>query len=346
MAHRSGGGSHSGGHHSSHSSGRSGSGTKLARYSQKPFLNARRFRYYDKKGTEKYLYCDRIPKRMKIGELILHLVVYLPFFLMGYLVVATNLYIFMPPKPLEPVYETTDVHINDGIGVIEDENGLEDILQQFEETTGISPYVMTVYDSEWQGKYDELWEYAYYIYLNKFSDEQHFLIVYSEPENAEELEFVDWSWEGIQGDETDPILTETNVDRFEEDLHKNFLNNKISVGEAFEKAFEESLTYMMEYNYMADAVVTIIILLIMFLFILYFIIYNIKEYKIGKINYQEVPMEGSVNNTVPGAMGYGSNAASTAADDYYNDDARFRGPEYYDDDARYRGSTAYEAGKK
>lgn len=148
-------------------------------------------------------------------------------------------------KPLDPEYESTDVHIMDGAGVIDDEDSLEEILQEFEDTTGISPYVMTVYDEDWK-YYNELWNYAYEIYINSFSDEQHFLIVYSEPENAAELDFVDWSWEGIQGDDTDPILTESKVERFGDDLHDNLLRNNVSVGKAFEYAFEESLTYMFE----------------------------------------------------------------------------------------------------
>lgn len=327
MAHRSGGGSHSGGHHSGghHSSGSHGGSGGGLRYSNKPFHNARRYRYYDRNGRERYLYCNGVPRKMSILELIIKVVLYLPFVFGSFPIIMMVLSALEPPSPLEPVYEKTDVHIMDTIGVIDNEESLEVVLQEFEDKTGISPYVMTVYDSEWQEEYGELWEYAYRIYVNEFTDEQHFLLVYSEPENAAELDFVDWSWEEIQGDETDPILTETNMERFNKDLNDNFLRDNVSVGEAYETALKNSLSYLMERSNGSKESVKILIIFfsIWNLIIIGAIVNVISSYKKTNRDYQEVPMEGIVNNPVPGTMGYG-----------------------YDDDARYRGSTAYEAGKK
>lgn len=315
MAHRSSGGSHSsGGHYSSrrssshHSSHRmSGSGNSITRYSKKPFLNARRFRYYDKNGIERYVYCDRFPPRISFSKLILNLALILPFFLMVYLEFKENLYVYILPKPLDPVYETTDVHISDELGIFEDENGMEDILQQFEDTTGISPYIMTVYYSEWQGKFDEFWEYVYYTYHIKFSDEQHFLIAYSETETGKS-----WQWDLFYGDEAKQILTEEHMNRFGVDFFENFQNGENSAGKSFERAFENSLTYMMEYKYLSSAIVTTIIFLILFLGLLFFLVSVIKEYKMGKMDYQEVPMIGSINSIFLGTT-------STMNDDIYND---------------------------
>lgn len=327
MAHRSGGGSHSGGHHSGghHSSGSHGGSGGGLRYSNKPFHNARRYRYYDRNGRERYLYCNGVPRKMSILELIIKVVLYLPFVFGSFPIIMMVLSALKPPSPLEPVYEKTDVHIMDTIGVIDNEESLEVVLQEFEDKTGISPYVMTVYDSEWQEEYGELWEYAYRIYVNEFTDEQHFLLVYSEPENAAELDFVDWSWEEIQGDETDPILTETNMERFNKNLNDNFLRDNVSVGEAYETALKNSLSYLMERSNGSKESVKILIIFfsIWNLIIIGAIVNVISSYKKTNRDYQEVPMEGIVNNPVPGTMGYG-----------------------YDDDARYRGSTAYEAGKK
>ena len=306
MAHRSGGGSHSGGHHGGghrSSGGRGGSSGPI--YSKRPFYNSRRFRYYDRNGVERYLYGSEMPRKMSIFSLIVSLLPITPFILIGIFTLVYPLFSLGAPKPLDPVYESTGVHIMDKAGVIDNEGSLENVLQEFEKHTGISPYIMTVYDDEWK-HYNELWEYAYYIYINTFSDEQHFLIVYSEPENAAELDFVDWSWEAIQGDDTDPILTESKVDRFGEHLHDNLLRNNLSVGEAFELAFEESLTYMMKSDTGNDASVFFLFGVIWNAFVLIFVFGIINQYIIGKRDYQEVPMEGS-SNTVPGAMGYGNN---------------------------------------
>ncbi len=132
-----------------------------------------------------------------------------------------------------------DVYIVDNIGVIDNEDSLNEVMQEFEDLTGIYPCVMTVYDSDWNQDYDELWQYAYDVYINTFSDELHFLIVYSEPENAVDLDFVEWAWEAIQGDDTDPILTKYNFRIFQDALQTDLLRDNVSVGEAFENAFEE-----------------------------------------------------------------------------------------------------------
>ncbi len=147
---------------------------------------------------------------------------------------------------IEPSVEADDgdVYIVDNIGVIDNEDSLNEVMQEFEDITGIYPCVMTVYDSDWNQDYDELWQYAYDLYINTFSDELHFLIVYSKPENAAELDFVNWAWEGIQGDETDPILTEHNVGIFNDALQTDLLRDNVSVGEAFENAFEKILQYL------------------------------------------------------------------------------------------------------
>lgn len=137
-----------------------------------------------------------------------------------------------------------DVYIVDNIGVIDNEDSLKEVMREFEDLTGIYPCVMTVYDSDWNQDYEELWQYAYDVYINTYSDELHFLIVYSEPENAAELDFVDWSWEAIQGDDTDPILTEYNFGIFQDALQTDLLRDNVSVGEAFENAFEKILQYL------------------------------------------------------------------------------------------------------
>lgn len=285
MAHRSGGGSHSGGHHSSSHSSHGSSGP---RFSKHPFPNARKFRYFDKHGREMFIYGETMPtKSSKIG-LILGLIFFSPFLLAGIGILAQFIFIFFPMKPLSPDYAPTDVHIMDGAGVIDNEESLEETLQEFEDLTGISPYVMTLHDSDWMVDYNyDLSDYAYYAYISTFTDEQHFLVVYSEPENAEELDFVNWSWEAIQGDETDSILTESKFEIFQEDFHSGLLQENISVGEAFENAFEKSKTYMMRGD-KQDIFLTGLMAVIWNVLIVTILIGQIKYYKQGQVDYEEV----------------------------------------------------------
>ncbi|MDE6742467.1 MAG: hypothetical protein K2J95_01150 [Lachnospiraceae bacterium] len=346
MAHRSGGGSHSGGHHSGgghHSSGGRG-GSNGPHYSNRPFRNSRRFRYYDRHGRERYLYGSEMPKKMGIFSLIVSILPLIPFILVGIFTLVYPLSSLRPPKPLSPVYEPTDVHIMDTIGVIDDKESLEKVLQEFEDTTGISPYIKTVYYDEWIWHYDEFWDYAYSEYLNTFDDEQHFLIVYTEPENAEELDFVDWFWEGIQGDDTDPILTESKVDRFGEDLQDNFLRNNISVGKAFEYTFEESLTYMMGRNDNDDALSILFFGVVWNAFVLIFVVGVINSFIISRRDYQEVPMEGS-SNTVPGTMGYGNGTAyQSGMGASYQSNTTFQNDPNYGNSQIYQSGQVYQSG--
>lgn len=311
MAHRSGGGSHSGGHHSGggghHGGSHGGGGSRAPRYSNKPFPNSKRLRYFDRHGRERFIFASEIPDKWGILVLIIKLLPFVFPVLCGVIIFLSLFIILIPPEPLKPVYMPTDVHIMDEAGLIDNEDSLESVLQKFEDKTGISPYVMTVYDEDWEN-YDELYDYAYNIYIDTFSDEQHFLIVYSEPENAAELDFVDWSWEGVQGDETDRILTESKSERFGNDLHNNFLRNDISVGEAFESAFKESLTYIMT-NLNKKEMLTWILVTVIWNTVVFFAVAGvIRSYIIRSRDYQEVPMEGS-SNTVSGAMEYGSDTA-------------------------------------
>lgn len=304
MPHRSGGGSHSGGHHSSSHSSHGSRGNSGPRFSKHPFPNARKFRYFDKHGREMFIYGETMPtKSSKIG-LILGLISISPFLLAGIGILAQFIFVFFPMKPLSPDYAPTDVHILDEAGVIDNKESLEETLQEFEDLTGISPYVMTLHDSDWMERFNyDLSKCAYYAYISTFTDEQHFLVVYSEPENAEELEFVDWSWEAVQGDETDPILTESKFEIFQEDLHSGLLQENISVGEAFENAFEQAKKYMMRGD-KQDIFASGLMAVIWNVFILSIMIGQIKHYKEGQIDYEEV-----IYGAPAGVSNNGNNAA-------------------------------------
>jgi hypothetical protein len=75
--------------------------------------------------------------------------------------------------------------------------------------------------------------------VNKFTDEKHWLIVYSEQEQGGQS-FNNWYWEGMQGDDTDPIITEKLAGDFTNNLHKLLLaNSRYTVSEAIQEAFNK-----------------------------------------------------------------------------------------------------------
>ena len=70
--------------------------------------------------------------------------------------------------------------------VIDNEADLEDVLEEFNDMTGICPVIYTVYTEEYDRRYADLESYAYDYYVDNWSDEQHYLIVYAIPEDQAE----------------------------------------------------------------------------------------------------------------------------------------------------------------
>ena len=256
MPHSSGGGSHSGGSHSggsshshsSRSSGGSSSGGGLPSFRQtssQPFRGSRRYLYYrDNKPYFVYTNYD-VRKRdpMPIVSLILIMVLILIPWFIGCIVGIC--FSFKKPKKLSYYSKCPKLVIEDNIGVFEDENNLEESMEAFFDKTGIVPAVITVSNDTWNENYTNLENYAYDLYVNRFHDEYHWLIVYSEA--TKEDGFNDWYWEGMQGNNTDPILTEELAASFTESLHTKLLQrSKYSVDDAIAKTFDEYTPQMMK----------------------------------------------------------------------------------------------------
>lgn len=241
MPHSSGGGSHGGGsHHSSHSSRSSshssGGGGPTVRASSRPFAGATRYVYFrDSKPV--FVYANYNIQRkdqtpVKITALVFVLVLTL-------LVMAGVGWLFTDtPKKLNTTGLDTKILIIDNAGVIDNDADLMASLEDFYNTTGVIPAVLTVNNEDWESNYDDLENYAYEAYLNLFDDESHWLITYSEPLNPDP-NFNDWYWEGMQGDDTDNPLYSVITNEFTDTLHKNFLReSKMSRGEAIKNAFD------------------------------------------------------------------------------------------------------------
>ena len=231
MPHSSGGGSHGGGSHhsSSHSSSHrssSGGGSSRIRTSRTYFPGARRFVYY-RNGVPNYVYSDTDLSKGPSKLRFLMLIFYVPFVLAAFLMIFTS---FGVPEKLKVDYNSQIV-IQDDANVLGDTTKLGDALEDFFNTTGISPAVITVYNSDWEDNYTDLEKYAYELYVNRFYDEKHWLIVYSQPKDPDD-EFNNWYWEGMQGDDTDSIITSSVAYDFTNDLHKRLLVEGTKVNDA------------------------------------------------------------------------------------------------------------------
>ncbi len=235
MPHSSGGGSHGGGSHSSHSSHYSSSGGSSRRTSHSSFSGSKRYVYFAK-GKPVFVYSNyditqtQSQRGGKIGTVLVSVL------MIG--VLFAMMPSFVIPKKLDVTSYTSSIVISDTIDVIDDEDAVMDSLKRFQDKTGITPAVITVNNEYWQGNYSSLENYAYDLYVNAFKDEKHWLIVYSEPEAGTSGDFVDWYWEGMQGDDTDRILNDRNNNLFRETFHKCLIDNSISVDDALITSFD------------------------------------------------------------------------------------------------------------
>lgn len=238
MPHSSGGGSHSGGSHSgsgfsSSSSSSGGSSAKHIKHTS--FPGARRYVYYENYRPV-YVYADYdIRKGTASGKFfsILGSAVSLLF---GIMLLAMC---YDKPQKMDtsPSYSC---EIVDCAGVIDDADMVQSAIDDFYDETGIPVEVMTVNNEDWQGSYSKLEDFAYDMYVTEFDDEEHWLVVYSEP-TSPDPDFNDWYWEGMQGDDTDNIITVDVADDFK-DLMQKYLtaNSRYDVSSAIAAAFDET----------------------------------------------------------------------------------------------------------
>ena len=232
MPHSSGGGSHGGGSHGGGHGGSHGgsSGSSGPRISRTRFSGSRRYVTYHN-GEPRYFYASKNfnpkydPKRLLIG------LFYLPFLIIIFLS-------FKSIIPIVPRNYNHNIIITDDADVIADEWELRDSLDRFMEKTGVTPSVITIYDDTWRSESDSLENYAYKRYLREFDDEMHWLIIYSKPKNYSSDDIGGWMWEGMQGDDTDPILTDNITQKFNNYLYNRLEDESKNVGTSMAESFD------------------------------------------------------------------------------------------------------------
>ena len=233
MPHSAGGGSHGGGSHGGHGSG--------SRLSHSYFSGARRYRRHNPyTGFDDYVYSDSKPQKTGIGVVLIVA-------LFGALMIGASMASIFDafPKKLTVNYPDKPA-IYDNIDVIEEEAALQASIDEYYELTGICTDIYTVYPDTWSG-WGNLEQYAFDWYVGNFTDERHLVIVISyNASDAERLSQGErfaaesFAWEAIQGDDTDPIITETMFKKFREYVMDYHYSGE-STGETFNAAFQYAI---------------------------------------------------------------------------------------------------------
>lgn len=307
MPHSGGGGSHGGGSHGG--SGGSGSSSRTSPYY---FPGARRFRrhYYDGRPDD-YFYSDATPRKTGISSLIF-IVLFGVFFcgMMGVMNTQNS------AKKLKENYTRPQTRIIDNIDVIDNDVSLEAALEEYNDTTGICPVIYTMYESEASG-YSSLEKFAYDKYLQLFSDERHYLMVYTIPEEqaedykSGELKVPDFNWEIMIGDDTDALYREV---LFTSGFH-NQLEAGTPPGVAFENTIEELNAYDQQLiksrtQFSLSKLLPFLIVGLFFLIPIISMIIKIKKER--DFDYEEVPLE-PTDVPAGGAYGVSGLAGTTSA---------------------------------
>jgi hypothetical protein len=230
MPHSSGGGSSSGGFHSGSSENNS------YRSSRTYFVGSSLYFFYDRKNNMHSMYSNQTPEKMKKNNIMS--IIFLSIFLI-FIAVVTFFVTYRNPKKIDlGSYNNTEIVImdeNNFLNDFENKQKLESSLLSFKENTGITPRIVFISNDIWKERNTNLEDYSYDRYLRLFKDESHWLIVYSSKLNTNKS---DWYFEGMQGNDTDSIISDYYANSFTKHLHNNLKEDKLSVCDSIADSFD------------------------------------------------------------------------------------------------------------
>ena len=245
MPHSSGGGFHGGGFHGGgfHGGFHSGhsSGYNYHRTSRFMFAGAHTYIYYHHCRPH-LIYSNGEPSSSSVKKAWITTIALFVVLLLPLIFVLVSGFHF--PKKLSTNYDTKIV-IDDAGERLSDseETRLRNTFKSFQQTTGITPaFESTSWAVDMVWPYD-LEDYAYSSYTTKFKDEKHWLIVYRGGSN--------WAFEGMQGNDTDNILTKKVTKTFNGTFYKN-LSDGHSVGDSLIKSFDTITPTIMNNSFSVD----------------------------------------------------------------------------------------------
>ena len=329
MPHSSGGGSHGGGSHGGSHGSHGGSSNHISNHY---FRGARRYRrHHRNSGLDEYVYANSKPQKGGLSGIIF-LGIFGAIFTF---IIGAGTHSALPRRLNSPIMYVPAVY--DDAGLIDNDEELTETITEYYSATGICPVIYTVYDEEWNGmapglteSYEDLETYTFCKYVDNFSDEQHFVIVYSIPEadakalSEGRITVPNYSWEAVQGDETDPIITEGFFRHMANRIQKD-LESGLGPGVAFNNAFEyavrdaeDTLNPFAFGNILKILRSAVPVLFVGAVFITMLVI-SIKRYIRDKdVEYEEVPLDSDDIASASGGFSDPANSGSTVFSGSYS----------------------------
>ena len=233
MPHSGGGGSSGGGSHGGSHGGSS------HRTSNTYFYGSRRYRRHYRDGHDEYFYSNGRPQKTGLsGIIIIALFGGLFTFMMG-LGITSDV-----THKIKEDYRRPDSYVWDEAGIIEDDESLNDVLEEYNDETGACPVVYTTVFGEYS-EYGSLEDFAYRKYVTEFDDEKHYLLVLAVPEDQigsylmSGAKIRSFAWEIMIGDDTNGLY-DNYESSFIRDV-QNGLEDGEEPGEVLEDAFTNLL---------------------------------------------------------------------------------------------------------
>ncbi|MDO5155464.1 MAG: TPM domain-containing protein [Eubacteriales bacterium] len=239
MAHSGGGGSHGGGSHGggSHSGGSGGGVARSTKYFSGSYYHS----YVDRRGKSHVYYSSQkhVPKPDK-SQMIMT-IISLTVFLLVVLFITVTGYIDTTHKLNDTTPDVVRIYDEEDFFTDSEEQVLSDTLEEYYQQTGVNAVVCAVSNSQWKIHYASLEKYAMEKYYELFSDEKHYLVVFSN----EMLEdgWQDWYFETIVGDDTTRAIGPTKESYMVEQIQNQLWNNDNNAGTAIHLAFQDLIAY-------------------------------------------------------------------------------------------------------
>lgn len=256
MPHSSGGSSHSSGGHSggggsshssggsSHSGGSSSSSYNRVSFKENSFAGATRYVHYSN-GSSKIVYANKKELKRADAPRWFCGIFYIPFIVAIFVMLFQSITFV---RKLDTYRQTST--IQDSLNILGDEADMVDLknaIRNFYDKTGISICVVTISNEKWKENYSSLEDFAYDYYVSNIYDEDHWVLAYSQQEdiNFSDKDFVDWYYEGMQGDNTDAIINAKFLDRFNSEMQKNLTRvDGQNIAKAISKTISNNLAYI------------------------------------------------------------------------------------------------------
>ncbi len=228
MPHSSGGSSGSG-----HSCGYGGGSSRLHRYV-----------YHTPRGAKSLMAAEE-PSENGLRKYKKDLTILTMILLTMIVILVSVICLIAKPKHKLSLPNDSESIVIDDVSLLtkDEKNDLLKSCDNFRDKTGIPVEIYIGKQGVIEGNrtYPNLRDFAYDKYIAEFKDESHWLLAYAATNGAKFAP--DWRFEGMQGNDTDPVLTTSNADKFNAELETN-LGHGLSVSDSFIIALDHASTYM------------------------------------------------------------------------------------------------------